>query len=252
MKIAFSVLTYRPSCIADEKINIGILFYDQERNNVYFELTHNWTRIRNFDDEIDIDMFKLILKGIKSHAERHIKRLGIEMYIKRYNNELRFGEVFYKNIKLIDEFILETKQVFLRYDFEKKNRPSGEKQLKYIKGLIKDNGIKYSTKPIKGNHNENINYDYTIKDYGFKLFEFENKKDNRIISTAKHWAYTANELKEDYNTIFIYDIDRDDDVFKSTISILKSSGAKVMHKDQALSFILKLNNKSNQVKFKNI
>lgn len=252
MKIAFSVLTYRPSYIADEKINIGILFYDQERNNVYFELTTNWTRIRNFDDEIDIDTFKLILDGIKSHAERNVRRLGIEKYIKRYNNELRFGEVFYKNTISLDEFILETKQIFLRYDFEKNNRPTGEKQLKYIKGLIRDNGIKYSTKPIKGAHDENINYDYTIKDYGFKLFEFENKKDNRIISTAKHWAYTANELRKDYSTIFIYDIDRNDDVFKSTISILKSSGAEVMHKDQALSFILQLSNKSSQIEFKNI
>lgn len=252
MKIAFSVLTYSPSFIANEKINLGILFYELEKSNVYFELTTNWTRVKNFDDEIDIDTFKLILNGMKSHAERNVKKLGIENYIKRYNNELRFGQVFYRNIESINEFILETKQVFMRYDFEKDKRPTEEKQLKYIKGLIRDSGIKYSTKPIKGSHNENINYDYTIKDYGFKLFEFENKKDNRIISTAKHWAYTADELKENYNTVFIYDIDRNDDIFKSTISILKSSGAKVMHKEQALSFILQLNSKYSQVKFENM
>lgn len=250
MQIAFSVLTYRPSYIANEKINIGILFYDEERNDVYFELTTNWARIRNFDDEIDIDTFKLILDGMKSHAERNVRKIGIENYIKRYNNELKFGKVFYKNTMSINEFILETKQVFMRYDFEKKNRPTKEKQLKYIKGVIKDSGIKYSTKTITGNHNENINYDYIIANYGFKLFEFENKKDNRIISTAKNWAYTARELKEDYNTIFIYDIDKDDDVFKSTMSILKSSGAQVMNKEEVLSFILKLHQVYKQVEFK--
>lgn len=250
MKIAFSVLTYKPSCIADEKINIGILFYDKEKENVYFELTTNWARVKNFDDEIDIDMFKLILKGMKSHIERNIMKLGIENYIKRYNNELKFGKVFYKNTESLNEFILETKQVFMRYDFEKCNRPTKEKQLKYIKGVIKDSGIKYSTKTITGNHNENINYDYIISNYGFKLFEFENKKDNRIISTAKNWAYTARELQEDYNTIFIYDIDRDDEVFRSTMSILKSSGAQVMNKEEVLSFILKLHQVYKQVEFK--
>lgn len=250
MQIAFSVLTYRPSYIANETINVGILFYDKENENVYFELTSNWARIKKFDDEIDIDIFKLILNGMKSHAERKIRKLGIENYIKRYNNELRFGKVFYKNTLLINEFILETKQVFMRYDFEKSNRPTKEKQLKYIKGVIKDSGIKYSTKTITGNHNEKINYDYTIENYGFKLFEFENKKDNRIISTAKNWAYTAKELKECYNTVFIYDIDRDDDVFKSTMSILKSSGADVMNKEEMLSFILKLYQRDNQIEFK--
>lgn len=244
MKMAFSVLSYSPSYIANEKINVGILFHELEKNIVHFELTTNWTRIKNFDDEIDIEIFKLLLEGMKKHAERNVKKISLSNYIKRYNNELKFGEVFYKNIESIDSFILETKQMFMPYDFEKSKRPTELKQLNYIKGLLKDSDIKYNTKTIKGNYDENIKYDYMVNDYGFKLFEFENIKNNKIISTAKHWAYTANELKNNYKTIFIYDIDRNDEMFKSTINILKSSGAEVMKKDEALSFILKRTGKT--------
>lgn len=254
MKIAFSVLSYSPSYIANENINVGILFHELEKNIVHFELTTNWTRVRNFDDEINIEIFKLLLEGMKTHAERNVKSLGLPNYIKRYNNELKFGEVFYKNTDSIDAFILETKQMFMPYDFEKSKRPTELKQINYIKGLLKDSDVKYNTKTIKGNYDENVKYDYMVNDYGFKLFEFENKKSNKIISTAKHWAYTAYELKDICKTIFIYDIDRNDEIFNSTIKILKSSGAEVMKKDEALSFILKTSGKeykTDQIEFGN-
>lgn len=119
MKIQFSVLTYKPSLIADEKINVGVLFHDIEQNNVYLEITNNWSRIKNFDDEIDIDIFKLMLQGMKKHAERNIKKLSLEKYIKRYNNELKFGKVMYKNTDNIDEFITITKKMFMPYEFDK-------------------------------------------------------------------------------------------------------------------------------------
>lgn len=254
MKIAFSVLTYSPSYIANEKINVGILFHEIEKNEVYFELTTNWTRIKTFDDEIDIEIFKLLLKGMSTHAERNVKKLTLEKYIKRYNNELRFGEVLYKNTDSLNEFILETKQMFMPYDFEKSNRPTEFKQINYIKGLLKDSQIKYNTKSIKGLYNETVKYDYMIDKYCFKLFEFGNKKNNKIISTAKHWAYTARELKDTYKTIFIYDASVEDKIFLSTINILESSGAKVMSKDEALEFILKTSGKkykTTQIKFNN-
>lgn len=241
MKVAFSVLTYRPSFIADEKINVGILFYNIEDKTAYFETTTNWTRVKNFDDEIDIDIFKMIINGMKSHAERNLKNRSLEDYIKRYNNELKFGKILYKKTDSIKEFIVETKQMFMPYDFERSNRPTEQKQLSYIKGLLKDSDIKYSTKAIKGSFDENISYDYTIKNYGFKLFEFQNKKTNRLITTAKHWSYTANEIKDNYRTVFIYDLKSEDKVFVSIIKILSSSGAMVMSKEEALEFIIQLN-----------
>ncbi|KPI46119.1 hypothetical protein KW95_20365 [Clostridioides difficile] len=247
MKVAFSVLTYRPSFIADEKINVGILFHNIEYKEVYFETTTNWTRVKTFDDEIDIDIFKMIINGMKSHAQRNLKDIHLENYIKRYNNELKFGKVFYKNVDSIKDFILETKQMFMPYDFEKGNRPTEQRQISYIKGLLKDSDIKYNTKAIKGSFNENINYDYTIGNYGFKLFEFQNKKVSRLIATAKHWSYNANEIRDIYKTIFIYDLKLEDEIFKTILKILSSSGAQVMSKEDVLEFTVQLKMKQNKV-----
>lgn len=146
----------------------------------------------------------------------------------------------YKDVKDLDDFILNTKKIFLRYDFDKSERPSQEQQAKYVKDLLKSNNINYSVKKIVGNHEENIHYDYTIGDYAFKLFTFDNKKLSKLIFSAKAWAFTAKELKDKYKTIFVYDMEVKDEYYKSIIGILEKNSYKVMTIDEAIDFIFKI------------
>lgn len=227
MKIHFSILSYKPSFITDEKINIGILFHNLSDGDIRFEITKNWARIKNFDDELDIDFFKLLLQGMNEHIYKHKDGFELKQYIKRYVNELSFSDVNIKNTDDFEEFILETKKIFLRYDFNKSERPNHSKQLSYMKSILKDNEIEFSTKVVKGNFDDNISYDYIIGNYGFKLFSFDGKKIKNLTSTAYKWAFIADEMKEKYKTVFIYDIKLDNDKNYNIIMRILSSKTNV-------------------------
>jgi|GEM_PF-497693 len=245
MKVLFSVLSYYPSFITSESINIGILFHDIDNDIRKFETTSNWTRVKTFDDEVDVDYLKLILKGIEQEISNDTlfnfkEKFDIKRYTKFYVNELKFSDITFTDIEDFDSFVLDTKKIFLRYDYDKKDRPNHQQQLKYIKDLLKYNNVKYSSKNIEGNFNENITYDYIVNGYAFKLFTFENKRLNNLISTAKSWSYTASEMKDKYKTIFIYDVDLDNNSFESVMKILKQSAYGVMKINEAIEFILKI------------
>ena len=132
-----------------------------------------------------------------------------------------------KNTDDFEEFILETKKIFLRYDFNKSERPNHSKQLSYMKSILKDNEIEFSTKVVKGNFDDNISYDYIIGNYGFKLFSFDGKKIKNLTSTAYKWAFIADEMNEKYKTVFIYDIKLDNDKNYNIIMRILSSKTNV-------------------------
>lgn len=251
MQVLFSVLSYHPSFITTESINVGILFHDIKNDIRIFETTSNWNRVKTFDDEIDINYIKAVLDGIKNEVENcdlfsFSEEFNMEQYVKFYVNELKFSEVAPANTDSFEDFIEETKKIFLRYDFDKKDRPNEKQQLKYVKEFLKSNNIEYSSKSIIGKYDENINFDYTIDDYVFKMFTFENKNISKQLFAAKSWAYNAEKIKPRYKTIFIYDIEKENDPQYCTImKILKDSSYKVMKLSEAIDFILKLNNQQN-------
>jgi hypothetical protein len=249
MEVLFSVLSYHNSFVTDESINIGILFHDVIDDVRVFETTTNWTRVEKFDDELDIDYLKLILKGIRDEITNeslfnYQEKFNLRKYAKFFVNELKFSDVAIANVESFNDFIIETKKVFLRYDFNKKDRPNHQQQLIYIKNLLKDNDVNYLNDNVKGNFKENINYDYLIDGYAFKLFTFQDKNLNKLILSAKGWSYTAAEMKDIYRTIFMYDIEPDNEFFGPIISILKESAYKVMKIDEAIDFILRIREES--------
>ena len=67
-EIEYSVLSYSPSMITGERINVGLLFHKSDGDVCRFEYTKKWSRLIAFDDELDIDFFKLYLEGIKHPA----------------------------------------------------------------------------------------------------------------------------------------------------------------------------------------
>lgn len=247
MKVMFSRLNYYPSFISNDCIEIGILFHELDNDIRKFEVTTNWSRLKSFDDELDIDYMKMILDGIKNEVSNdslfnYKQKFDINKYVKFYVNELRFTEVRGAEVDDLNGFIEETKRMFLRYDYDKAERPSRDQQISYLRKLFKENNIKYSSREINGGFNENIHYDYIVNEYAFKLFSFENKNINRLISSAKTWAYNAVEMKEHYKTVFIYDIDSDDKLFESIIKILSRDAFKIMKMNEAIDFIFDIQN----------
>jgi hypothetical protein len=56
MASRYSVIQYVPNPIADERINIGVLVFDEQEVRVHF--LQNWERVRHFGLPEDIDLLK--------------------------------------------------------------------------------------------------------------------------------------------------------------------------------------------------
>lgn len=238
MKVLFSVLRYQ--LLTDEFMNIGILFHNLDTDERKLETISKWKRLKNFDDELDLVIFKILISGIKEEIKNTLlnknTNFDIYEYHKRYVNELRFSEIYNVEIDDFNKYVEESKKHFLRYDYEKKERPGKKEQLDYIKSLVKGN-----SKPIKGRFSENITFDYIVGEYAFKLFSFEDKDLSRVINSAKLWSYIACELKEQYKTVFLYDKIVKNNEFDIIIKILKEHAYEVMKYDELLEIIPKLN-----------
>ena len=246
MRILFSVLRYQ--LITDEFMNIGILFHNLDTDERRLETINRWKRLKGFDDELDIKLLKILIDGIKEEIQNTLFNnkvvFDIYEYHRRYINELRFTEVYEAETKDFNKYIEFAKKNFLRYDYEKKERPNKDQQIKYMKELMKSNSIKYDSKSIKGEHSENINFDYIIDNYAFKIFSFEDKQLNNVVQSAKAWAFTAEEMKDNYRTIFLYDKDLENEKFKIIIDILSKSAYKVLKYDEGLDLVLNLYKKN--------
>lgn len=240
MKVLFSVLRYK--LITNESMNIGILFHNLDTDQRRLEIISKWSRLKSFDDELDMKFFKIMLEGINDEIQSTLfndnVKFDIKEYTKKFNNEMRFSEVYEADTDNFNEFIDYSKKNFLRYDYDKKDRPNKEQQISYMKKLMKVNEIDYSIRNPLGSFYETINYDYIVGEYAFKFFSFENKSLDNLIHTAKAWAYTANEMKYQYKTIFVYDVDVNDKKFDTIINILGESSFKLIKFDETLDFIL--------------
>lgn len=239
MKVLFSVLKYK--LVTNESINIGILFHNLDTDERRLETISKWSRLKNFDDEINMILFKILLNGIKDEVKDSLfnetLHFNISEYTKKFRNEMRFSKIYEEHTDNFDSFVEFNKKIFLRYDYDQKDRPKKDQQIKYMKTLMKSNEIPYSVKKIMGEHQESIQYDYIIDNFAFKFFEFENKKLDRLVSSAKAWAYTAKELSDIYNTIFVYDVDVDDRKFNIIIDILKKSAYDIIKYDNTIDYM---------------
>ena len=243
--VCFSVLSYYPSFITNENINIGILFYVPDNNQAIFHSITKWDRAKAFDDELDIDFMKDYLKGIADEVEDHLfscqSDFDFEGFIKFYVNEYKFSSILTVQIDHIENFIDNTQKMYLKFDYEKVERLNKNQERQYINKLLKSSDIPYSRKRIKGGFNENIQYDYIIGEYAVKLFTFEGKNLSYLISSAKMWAYNAAEIKGKYKTIFIYDKEmKESEYYDAIIKILEQNAYKIMAFQEGIDYLLSL------------
>lgn len=253
-RIQFSILSYYPSLLSNENMNVGILFSDIEEQDFRFHMMRNWRRLSSFDDEVDISFVREYLVNLKNSYEQnlisHSSDFSMKNIIKYFANEFRFGPIKESIASDYDAFIEETSRIYMRLDYEVSERLSKNSELKYLKKYMRSNDVNYSTKKVKGAYFEDVSYDFCVKNYGFKSFNFQDKAGadiKRSITSAKAWAYNAAKLKSnDFNSVFIYDLARDDsEDYKIIMSIL-SEDAMVMNTNEATDFILDLKNKDDK------
>ncbi len=232
--VEFTVLSYYPSLVNEENINVGLLFFSKDYR--FFYILRNTKRLGSFDDELDIEFMKDYLAGIKSGWETG--NCGVAEFTYNYGNELRFSAIRHASVENIDEFVQETIKMNFRFDFPVKERPGSESIKRYLKDLLRNSGIKFSSHAVQGSFGEKINYDFIVNNTGFKSFVVdENTVVNQQINNYKGWALTAELNKsKGVSSVFILDSDRADDSFRVVKNILSSYGTVIKSSD-ALNYI---------------
>lgn len=231
-KIQFTALKYYNSFISDECLYIGMLYNNLTTGEVTFSNIKNFKRLATFDDEIDIDFVKLYLAGIKNEVESRIynynKPFELSNYIKTFVNSFRFSEIKY--IETNDVNAIENlNKIYLKFDYAKTQRLNSDTETAYIKQLFISSNVKFDSKPLVGHYNENINYDYKTNNFAIKIFHFKDKNLKKMINTAKSWSFNALEMKDYYKTIFIYDLEIENQpAFETIINILSENAHKVL------------------------
>lgn len=236
--VKFAVMQYIPSYERDEKINVGVILHSKFDNYLSMKLIDNWKRLKEFDDELDIEFVKFYLKTVKEQFSYNEYKLNLnnvdinddmllENMTKYYVNQFIF-KIFSTSIDLSPQTFLEQlKKNFLYYDTDKKKRVSKKESLKFFEEILASKNVKYEViynkNSLIGKFNEKINVDMMINNKYYKLIELNDTNVSTYISTIKMWMLNAIELKEDNKElIFIVNEQVYDEKVKRIISMLES------------------------------
>lgn len=242
--LRYSVLRYSPSKVAGETINLGIIYVDEKNDLREFRHTKKLSRIKSFDDEVSLGTVKALLKGIEIDVNQSLlnRQFSLDEYIKFYINNFFFDEpklIYYENW---DETVERINKIHFRFDYEKKDRPSREDDIKMLGELLCEKNLsvkKNFRKP--GRFNEAIRYDYVSDKHKIKVFDFDGKDLNKLINTAKSWAWNCM-TDPDQNTCIIYRYSNQDDLkqqeyFKEIGKIFDYAHAKFYDIDEGMRYI---------------
>ena len=243
-QVEYAALKYYNNVISDECLYIGMLFHNLTTGKRDFRYISNFKRFQAFDDEADIDFIKLYLAGIKRQVVisllNYQDNFSIANFTKIYVNEFRFSEVTTMVVEENDDYVENLTKMYLKFDFNKEKRLSNSLEKKYIRKILASSKVDFSIPKISGTYEVNVTFDYIIGDVAVKLFSFKEKNAGKMIASAKTWAFSAEELKDRYKIVFLYDDDNDSsNDLKIVINILKKH-AYVFQLQDGLNRILKM------------
>lgn len=241
-KVEYAALKYFNNVISEECLYIGMLFYNLTTGKRDFRYISNFKRFQAFDDEADLDFVKMYLAGIKRQIENnnlnYEKKFSISDFTKIYVNEFRFSAATIMEVDENEDYVEKLTKMYLKFDFNKKERLSVSEERKYIRRILSSSNLKFSAPKVSGMYDETVKFDYIIGKVAIKLFSFKEKDAIKLIPAAKQWAFSADELKDRYKIIFLYDESNDTPQFKIVVQILNKH-ADVYQVQDGLDYVLK-------------
>jgi Protein of unknown function (DUF3037) len=215
----FAVLRYVPDETREEFINIGLVFHSPEDGYVNLEITSNFSRVAAFDDEIDLKLLKLILKGVQSEFTQstvhgppieEVKQWDfLEKHTAIYVNQLQFSPIQVIRSYDIAKDEADLFRTYVYFDTHKSKRIT-EDEVKSIMNRV------FRKNKVFGKLNRNIEIEVGPEE--FKLdYAYERKDSSKLIKTlsfdyssrnsakatqlAKEWVWNYTKLKEKRFTI---------------------------------------------------
>lgn len=240
-QIEYAALKYYNNIISEECLYIGMLFHNLTTGKRDFRYISNFRRFQAFDDEADITFIKAYLSGIKQQVEDNIfnynQAFSISDFARIYVNEFRFSSVTKMEVSEDEDYVNNLTKMYLKFDFNKPNRLSISEEKKYIRKILSSSNVEFSKPKVSGLYDETVNFDYIIGNVAIKLFSFKEKDAVKLIPAAKQWAFSAEELRDRYKIVFLYDDDTDSPKLKIVMQILKKH-AHVYQLHEGLDYVL--------------
>ena len=153
--LKYSVLRYMPSKLSGEKINLGILFSEENTGYHSFYCTKNFQRIKYFDDELEKKTLRDFLTEIKEDVESEWNRenFDIDEFIKFYINSFCFEKTASIIYEDLDSMIESLKKAYFRFDYAKGERPSKTEDQRILAKLIRSSApgerLRQTARPSK-------------------------------------------------------------------------------------------------------
>ena len=242
--LKYSVLRYSPSTVAGEKINLGIIY--SEENEKYRKFWHiqKFSRVANFDDEIDIKTVKKLLKSIEAEVVGDVytyDHFDIEEYTKYFINDFCFEKPKTIKYESLDDTIEMLNKTYFRFDYDKADRPSKADDKKIIEQLIHTTGACIrKNEYLSGKFNDKIKFDFITDSYALKIFDFDDKNLNLLIHSAKTWAWNCmHEVNKKFIIIYRYNDynKRYKEEFNIIMNIFKEANAKIYDMEDGIQVL---------------
>lgn len=242
-QIEYAALKYFNNPISEECLYIGMLFHNLSTGNREFRYISNFSRFQSFDDEADIDFVKAYLQGMKQQIEVNLFNyntpFSISDFAKIYVNEFRFSDVRMIEVDDDEDYVENLTKMYLKFDFKKNKRLSKNEEKRYIRKILSSGNATLSDPKVSGLYEENVCFDYLVGNVAIKIFSFKDKNAQKLIPTAKQWAFSAEEMKDKYKVVFFYDDASDESPqLKIVLNILKKH-ADVYQIQDGLDHVLK-------------
>ena len=209
-KVNYAILRYIPNYERVESINIAVVLHSPEDEYLQMKLITNFNRLKQFDDELDIEFVKSYLKSLKesftynlvNSCDMNIKDKDLLkeltcFYVNQFVFELHNDAEIEENC---DDFLESLRKGYLHLDIKKEERFSSKETSEFFEKLLKSRNIKYE--PIKsknsliGNFDDNIKVDFKIADKYYKIINLNDSNVDGYMMTIKMWMLNAIELKE--------------------------------------------------------
>lgn len=210
--IHYSVCRYVPDILRDEFINVGVLVHIPDEKSCHFYKTKNLARIRNFDDEVELDVISALLESLEyqfNTSTIHVPDLyGIEEhdFLKKetsyFVNQLQFSDIRTLTSENPHEDVKDLCDMYLYYDKKKSERITKERVRRLVSKMFMNSMLKSRVErnPSPMNNFQQKPFDFVIKlndrETLIKTLSFDYKQSNKLFNEIKSFLYDIQYFKD--------------------------------------------------------
>lgn len=207
----YSVLRYVPDIERQEFINLGVVLHYPDKQLLKMQTTEAFSRLRVFDDEIDLSFLELLLEGAKmefnsesaegpSRQDLRNPNLLTELTT-RYMNQFQFSDIRSVVIKDFESDLNDLFRIYAYFEVPKSKRIDENKVRSVLSRTFREYEVSKflkSAPTVKGKFEE-IKMDFAYENMEYvKAFSFDygQRQLSRAPDLARSWAFRFREVIE--------------------------------------------------------